>query len=219
MRWIHTMAKKKMKFKVVSGSHTSRAKRDKNGKVVQPSKVYNANDPKNSVVESDVDLMKIFPNKFVRVGNHEVDEQEEQMRRSRPAGQGGEENADRKPPTAKSSTDEDEMEKAVKGDLDPKQVKEKARKANLKAKEEEDEEDEEDEEEEVDDDSDEEEEEEYDLGEDVTEDFTADAKKDYLVFKSGREYFVAEAGEPNDPLNPKGLKKKDVVPFLKKQRK
>lgn len=52
------------------------------------------------------------------------------------------------------------------------------------------------------------------LGEDVTEDFPTAAAADMRVFKKGTEYFVTESDEPDVAKNPEPLKRQGVAKFI-----
>lgn len=55
-----------------------------------------------------------------------------------------------------------------------------------------------------------------DLGKDVTKTFADAAEKGLKVFKRGMQYFVYEADDMEEPINPQPLDKPQVSKFLKK---
>lgn len=169
-------------FKLVAGKHSEPTYN--NVGRVSGSKAYNARDPKNNIVESETDLVKAFPNKFVEVDKKGNPKREEVAIEEVPENMLANDQGTKDPPNSPQALP-------------------------LKAtdNEAEDEGDDEDERELVD----------SKLGEDVTDDFPNALKKNLLVFKKGREYFVAAADDPNDQLNPNPLKKDKVEAFVKKQ--
>lgn len=208
-----------MKFKLLAGKHVG----DK-GKIFGP----------GAVIESDEDLVQKWPNKFERA----LPAQGEPVKRSKnrgnpeemvPEGEEDDEKFQETENSDKDTTDrsfvgpKDKLKKAeddLKAAEERVEAMRKEAAALKKAQKEADEED--DDEEDTDEESDGESDEEAKspkskLGDDdVTEDFEDAGKNDLLVFKKGREFFVAEKEDPNKALNKKPLQHGKVKGFIAK---